>query len=140
MELIPILSQKLIRENIIFRGDFMEALAVTFAVVIGVMLMMLAAGLLCRDYLKEKEISHAVIFPVYSADEKIIRKIKHIERKFSSEEVSFSSVIILVNYSADAKNAEICREFCNSRENAYFIQPEDVEKILSKTFAIDAEI
>ena len=40
--------------------------------------------------------------------------------------------LILIDYSADKKQADICRDFCLSFDDAYFVTPQDFEEHMKK--------
>ncbi len=81
----------------------------------------------------------AAVLPVFPDDDNLRRKLEYLSQKLS-DDTYFAEEIILINYGATVYQLEICREFCDENENAILTDPASLEKILSKTFAIERKI
>lgn len=116
----------------------MEAIIITFAVILGMLFVILVTGALCRDYLKIRKTAFAAVLPVFPDDEELRRRLNYMEQKASGDN-EFTELIVLVNYGATTEQIELCQRFCDKRKNVIFTDPASLEKILSKTFAIESK-
>ena len=63
----------------------MEAIIITFAVILGMLFVILVTGVLCRDYLRVRKTAFAAVLPVFPDDEELRRRLSYMEQKASGD-------------------------------------------------------
>lgn len=86
-----------------------------------------------------KKLSFAAVIPIFPKDSDLRNRIDALNRKLTDHSY-YIEEIIFINYGATYEQLEICEQFCYENPNAVITDPASLEKILSKTFAIDHEI
>lgn len=89
--------------------------------------------------LREKKPPIAAVVPVFRGDSSLADTLDFYGGLLS-QGTSCIDRLILVNYSADAQQLVMCREFCAAFTDAFLIDPAELEKILSKTFAFEDKV
>ncbi|MBE6862107.1 MAG: hypothetical protein E7497_04310 [Ruminococcus sp.] len=117
----------------------MDNVIAAAVIVLAVITSIEAVSLFYRSSHRAVNLSFAAVLPVFPDDINLRRKLDYLRQKLS-DNTYFAEEIILVNYGATVYQLEICREFCDENENAILTDPASVEKILSKTFAIERKI
>lgn len=111
----------------------MDGILITAAVITGVIAMIAIVTYFCAFPIGGTPDS-VVLLPVFGDDKELPMRLERLMRRTDSRRV------ILVDYSADAAQTELCRHFVSNEPDAVFISHKNLEKILAKTFAIDKEI
>jgi len=114
----------------------------TIIIAVAILAVMVTAEILCIVHnggKKLKSPDFVAVIPVFPNDDSFSERLYSISEKITRGSLR-ADAIFLVDYGADSEKTELCRQFC--RENAYAetVLPENLEKMLSKTFAIDKEI
>ena len=78
---------------------------------------------------------YAVVIPVFPEDTELLQRLE-----YHRDTLCGGVTVILVDYGASVWQKEVCRNFCDGNGNAVITDPAGVEKILSKTFAINPKI
>lgn len=114
----------------------MDGIMVTAVFVLAVIAVIEAVSLFCKTPAVRWERTFAVTVPVFPETENIFGILEHIAGELSDFHSGGISIII-VNYGMTTAQNEVCRAFCFENPSAVITNPADVEKILSKTFAIE---
>lgn len=108
----------------------MDMIIITSAVIIGVIA--LIEVLTYFFILPDEGIPDSVaVLPVFSDDKNFPMRLECLIRRNSRN-------VILVDYSADSSQTELCRQFVRDNPDAVFISHEEIERIFAETFAINA--
>lgn len=75
--------------------------------------------------------AYLAILPVFSEDSEFDERLDHIAQKGCGRRN-----IILVNYTANPHQIELCNRFVHNNPDAVFIKHEEIENFFAKTFAI----
>lgn len=114
----------------------MDGIMVTAVFVLAVIAVIEAVSLFCKTSEIKWDKVFAVTVPVFPHTENIYGKLEYIAGELSDFH-SGGIRIIIVNYGMTTAQNEDCRAFCFENASAVITDPADVEKILSKTFAIE---
>lgn len=79
--------------------------------------------------------AYLAILPVFSEDSAFEERLDHIAQKGCGRRN-----IILVNYTADSRQIELCSHFIHNNPDAVFINHEEIENFFAKTFAIEPKM
>lgn len=114
----------------------MDNIIVTSLLVLAVIAAIEAVSLFCSASRRTVKLSFAAVIPVFPDDTDLRERLACLEEKMSG---SFCCIeeIIIINYGASAEQLEICQQFCFDNPAAVITDPAGLEKILSKTFAIE---
>lgn len=74
---------------------------------------------------------YVAVLPVFADDRYFQQRLEYILQKGCGR-----TNIIIVDYSADSFQSELCRQFVNDNPDAVFISHTELEKYFSETFAI----
>ncbi len=121
------------------RGRIMDNVIAAAVIVLVIITAIEGVSLFYKSSHRAVSMSFAAVLPVFPEDGELRRKLEYLSRKLS-DDTYFAEEIILINYGATVHQLEICREFCDENENAIITDPASLEKILSKTFAIERKI
>lgn len=113
----------------------MDKIIATSLLVLFVIAIIEAVSLFCKPH-HLKKLSFAAVVPVFPDDKNLRLRLDDLNRKLSSSSYCIEEIII-INYGATYEQLEICKQFCYENPNAIFTDPASLEKILSKTFAIE---
>ncbi len=114
----------------------MDNIIVTSLLVLAVIAIIEAVSLFYKSSRRVQKLSFAAVVPIFPDDENLRERLEYLGEKLSSGSY-YIEEIILINYGATVEQLEICREFCYENRNAVLTDPASLEKILSKTFAIN---
>lgn len=111
------------------------------AIVIAVMILAFITVLELVNLFRSKSCSEnildfAAVIPVFPTDDNLSTRLNCLNEKIACGHCH-AEEIILINYGALPEQLEICRNFCNENRCAIIADSSEIEKILSKTFAID---
>ena len=95
-----------------------------------------AVSLFYKASKRIKKLAFAAVIPVFPNDGDLRERLEYLNEKLSCGSYYIEEIII-INYGATVQQLEICRSFCYENKNAVLTDPASLEKILSKTFAID---
>lgn len=84
----------------------------------------------------ENVLDFAAVIPVFPADGNLSLRLECLSEKIACGQCH-AEEIILIDYGASPEQLEMCRRFCLDNPCAVIADSAEVEKILSKTFAID---
>ena len=79
--------------------------------------------------------AYLAILPVFSEDSAFEERLDHIAQKGCGRRN-----IILVNYTANPRQIELCSHFISNNPDAVFIKHDEIENFFAKTFAIDSKM
>lgn len=114
----------------------MDNIIITSLLVLAVITLIEAVSLFYKSSHRAKNLSYAVVIPVFPNDSDLRERLDFLSDKLSNGSF-YAEEIILINYGATVEQLEICRNFCYENNNAVLTDPASLEKILSKTFAIN---
>lgn len=103
-----------------------------------VLVVIAAVEILCLFFcsrLRMKKIPVAAVLPVFPDDDELNRKLEYIGEILFRNSCTIDCVF-LINYGASDSQLELCCDFCRTHIEADIISPDELEKILSETFAI----
>lgn len=113
----------------------MDKLIITSLIVLAVIALIEIISLFCKPH-QSKRLSFAAVIPIFPNDSTLRCRIDALSRKLSDPSY-YIEEIIFINYGATYEQLEICEQFCYENTNAIITDPASLEKILSKTFAIE---
>lgn len=114
----------------------MDKVTVTSVIILAVIAVIEGVSLFCGSAGRKRKLTFAAVIPVFPEDDDLRERLEYLTRKLSGGACSAGSIII-VNYGAAIGQLEICELFCSENPNAFITDPAGLEKILSKTFAIE---
>ncbi|MDE6520503.1 MAG: hypothetical protein K2N27_11865 [Ruminococcus sp.] len=112
----------------------MDGIIITVAVVLGVIAFIEIISLFFTIPL-ENSPPYVTVLPVFSEDEQFQQRLEYIMQK-SCGRIN----IIIVDYSANPLQKELCRQFTEDNPDAVFISSNELEKYFAETFAISEKI
>lgn len=83
----------------------------------------------------KKTPSYFTVLPVFADDKYFQQRLEYILQKSCGR-----TNIIIVDYSADNNQTELCRQFVDDNPDVVFISHEELQKYFAETFAISTEI
>jgi hypothetical protein len=117
----------------------MDIIIVAALVMLAVIIITETVCLFRREPKITAEELFAAVIPVFPYDNDFAVKLEYLNEKISCGSFR-AETIILIDYGADIEQLEVCREFCRNNSAAVMTDPDGLEKILSKTFAIRYKI
>ena len=114
----------------------MDNIIVTSLLVLAVIAVIEAVSLFCSSSRRRVKLAFAAVLPVFPDDTDLRERLAYLEEKMSGGSCCIEEIII-INYGASVEQLEICRQFCFENPAAVITDPAGLEKILSKTFAIE---
>lgn len=117
----------------------MDSIIITAVFVLAVIAIIEAVSLFAGTRRKPCRLAFAAVVPVFPQDNELRFRLAELERRLSDGSF-YIEEIILIDYGAGMGQMEICRRFCSEYPNAVMTDPAGLEKILSKTFAINLKI
>ena len=78
---------------------------------------------------------YVTVLPVFANDRYFHQRLEYILQRGCGR-----TNIIIVDYSANSTQLELCRQFINDNPDAVFISHNELEKYFAETFAISTEI
>ncbi len=113
----------------------MDNIIVTSLLVLAVIAVIEAVSLFCTSR-RTVKLAFVAVVPVFPDDTDLRERLAYLEEKMSGSSCCIEEIII-INYGASVEQLEICRQFCFENPAAVITDPAGLEKILSKTFAIE---
>lgn len=120
----------------ILGGKAMDKIIVTSVLILAVIAVIEAVSLFYRASHRVSKLSFAAVVPVFPDDSDLRERLAYLGEKLSCGSYYIEEIII-INYGATVEQLEVCRAFCYENKNAILTDPASLEKILSKTFAIE---
>lgn len=117
----------------------MDSIIVIAVLVLAVIVVIEAVSLFYRASHRVSRLAFAAVVPVFPDDSDLRERLVYLEEKLSGGSY-YIEEIILINYGASPEQLEICHSFCDDNANAVLTDPASLEKILSKTFAIERKV
>lgn len=114
----------------------MDKIIITSLFVLCVIALIEIVSLFCKPSHYVRKLSFAAVVPVFPKDTDLRQRLDDLSHKLSSGSFYIEEIII-INYGATLEQLEICEQFCYENPNAILTDPASLEKILSKTFAIE---
>lgn len=114
----------------------MDNIIVVSLLILAVIAVIEAVSLFYKSSHRVSKLSFAAVIPVFPDDSDLRERLAYLGEKLSCGSYYIEEIII-INYGATIEQLEICREFCYENRNAVLTDPASLEKILSKTFAIE---
>lgn len=114
----------------------MDKVMVTSVIILAVIAVIEGVSLFCGSSRRVRKLSFAAVVPVFPGDSDLRERLEYLSRKLSGG-TYYIEEIIIINYGATVGQLEICEMFCSEHQNAVMTDPAGLEKILSKTFAIE---
>lgn len=114
----------------------MDNIIITSVLILIVIAVIETVSLFCKPSSTTNKLSFAAIIPIFPYDTDIRLKLNDLNKKLSNDSYCIKEIVIL-NYGATFEQLEVCRQFCYENSNAIITDPASLEKILSKTFAIE---
>lgn len=84
----------------------------------------------------EDLLDFVAVVPVFPADRNLPERLSCLSEKIACGQCRIEE-IILIDYGATSEQLEICRRFCLDNPCAVIADSAEIEKIMSKTFAIE---
>lgn len=114
----------------------MDKIIITSVLILAIIALIEAVSLFYKASCRISRISFAAVIPVFPDDSDLRERLQYLSEKLSCGSYYIEEIII-INYGATVQQLEICRAFCYENKNAILTDPASLEKILSKTFAIE---
>lgn len=114
----------------------MDNIIITSVLILAVIAVIEAVSLFYKASHRVSKLAFAAVIPVFPNDDELRERLEHLNEKLSCGSYYIEEIIIL-NYGATTEQLEICRQFCYENQSAVLTDPASLEKILSKTFAIE---
>ncbi len=103
---------------------------VTCAVILGVVALIEVVTIFFRMPVGNNSPAYVTILPVFREDDLFPLRLEKLALKSGGR-----SFIIIVNYSADKMQSELCIQFCRDNPDTIMVHHSELENLLSKTFA-----
>lgn len=114
----------------------MDNIIITSLIVLAVIAVIEAVSLFYKSSRRIKKLAFAAVVPVFPDDADLRERLEYLSDRLSGG-AYYIEEIIIIDYGATVEQLEICRSFCYENGNAVLTDPASLEKILSKTFAIE---
>ncbi|MBQ8296310.1 MAG: hypothetical protein IJX77_00840 [Ruminococcus sp.] len=114
----------------------MDNVIVTSVLILAVIAVIEGVSLFYKSSRRVKKLAFAAVVPVFPDDDDLRERLEYLGDKLSGGSYYIEEIII-INYGATIEQLEICGRFCYENRNAILTDPASLEKILSKTFAIE---
>lgn len=114
----------------------MDKIIITSIFILCIIALIEIVSLFCKPSQYVKKLSFAAVVPLFPKDTDLRLRLDDLNKKLSSGSYYIEKIII-INYGATLEQLEICEQFCYENPNAIITDPASLEKILSKTFAIE---
>ncbi len=103
-----------------------------------ILVIIAAVEIICLFFcsrLRMKKVPVAAVLPIYPNDDELEGKLEYIGEILFRNPCNIDCVF-LIDYGASDAQLELCCDFCRTHTEADIISPDEIEKILSETFAI----
>ena len=114
----------------------MDNIIIASLLILAVIAVIEAVSLFYKSSRRVSKLSFAAVIPVFPDNCDLRERLTYLSEKLSCGSYYIEEIII-IDYGATIEQLEICRGFCYENKNAVLTDPASLEKILSKTFAIE---
>ena len=115
---------------------------ITILIAMSVLAVLAFAEIFCilhNNGRKKKTAEFIAVIPVFPNDTDLAERLCSISEKITRGTFRADAVFI-IDYGADDEQTQLCRQFCNENPCSEIVLPENFEKILRETFAIEEKI
>ena len=109
----------------------MDGIIITAAVILGVIALIEIVTLLFLTPIKSAP-AYVAVLPIFADDPELSERLEYLSLKGCGRRR-----IILVNYSADAEQDMLCRQFAGNSPDTLYISAMELEKTLREIFTCD---